>query len=425
MNVSDSERIASFLEARKYQKALKMESADIVIFNTCGIRQVAENRAYSTIHVLRKKQAQVKIVLTGCLANRKDVQKRLKDKVDLFCEIKDFPSQIPKVLDAKHRLSDISCGDSTYLNIKPKSESKNTALIPIMTGCNNFCSYCVVPYARGREWSRPDTEILDEIKNVLKNGAKEIILLGQNVNSYNSHGVNFPTLLQKIEKIPDYFWLRFLSSHPKDFSDELIETITKSEKICEHIHLPLQAGSNKILDKMNRNYTISYYLDLIEKIHTSFKSHKPNTFHSLSSDIIVGFPGETKNQFMESAHILEKVAYDMVYFGQFSPRPGTVAWEMKDNVTQAEKIRREKVLNEILAKTVFANNQKYLHKNLEVLITEEKNGSYFGRTRTMKNVKISTDEENLIGKFVNVKITKTNIWNLEATLLERQKELIK
>jgi tRNA-2-methylthio-N6-dimethylallyladenosine synthase len=429
MNVSDSERIAGLLEKNNYKLASEITEADLVIFNTCGIRQTAENRAYSLIHILRKAQPEIKIILTGCLANRKDVQKRLEKKVDFFCEIKDIENILPTLKS--------SCN---YLEIIPKYSHEHTAQVPIMTGCNNFCSYCVVPYARGREVSRPAEEIIAEIKNLLKNGCKEITLLGQNVNSYNYSSrsksevsqsniaptldsrlrgndkdlVTFPKLLQKIEKIPGHFWIRFMSSHPKDFSDELIETIAKSKKICEHIHLPIQAGSDKILTAMNRKYTAKHYLGLIKKIRANFKKHKPAVPYSISSDIIVGFPGETKKDFLESAEIMEKVKYDLVYFGQFSPRPGTVAWKMKDNVSKLEKTRRENALNDILKKTAFANNQKYLGETLEVLVDKEKNEFYFGRTRSGKDVKITTNQNGLVGKFVKVKIIKTTIWNLEG-----------
>jgi len=227
----------------------------------------------------------------------------------------------------------------------------------------------------------------------------------------------FPKLLKKIEKIPGHFWIRFMSSHPKDFSDELIETIAKSKKVCEHIHLPIQAGSDKILEAMNRKYTAKHYLSLIKKIRLAFKKYKPDALYSLTSDIIVGFPGETKKDFLETAKIMEWVKYDLVYFGQFSPRPGTVAWKLKDNVSKKEKVRRERLLNAILARTTLAKNKKYVGKTLEVLIDSEKNGFYFGRTRSGKDVKIKTDQKNLVGTFVKVKIIKANIWNLEAGLI--------
>lgn len=440
MNTADSERITSFLEKQGFVLAKKIETADLVVFNTCGIRQAAENRAYGMIHDLRKKHKNVKIIMTGCLANRKDVQIRMKKVVDLFTEIKDFPKNVSKE-------------QIDYLCIKPKYANKFQALVPIMTGCNNFCSYCVVPYARGREVSRPTKEIISEIKDLIKKGYKQITLLGQNVNSYASqvykvHKVhkekiektNFSQLLKKIDAIPGNFWISFVSSHPKDFSNELIETIAKCKKVCEWVHLPIQAGNDKILEKMNRRYSKVHYLGLIKKIKLAFKKYKPDSLYSISSDIIVGFPGETKKQFMDSAEVMQKAKLDMVFFGQFSPRPGTVAWKMKDNVSRKEKSRREKFLNEILKKTALENNKKYFGKILEVLIetchsrmtgenkdlnketshlvedSTSRKFVYFGKTRTMKNVKIESIKQDLTGKIIKVKITKANIWNLEGKI---------
>jgi len=415
MNYSDSERIAGFLEAQKINPAKEIKSADLVVFNTCGVRQMAEDRVYGQIHNLRVKsqKSKIKIVLTGCLAHRKDVQKRLKNKVNLFVSIKDFRKEIERILDIKNQTKN---NELDYFSIKPKCNSKYTAPVPVMTGCNNFCSYCVVPYARGREISRPASEILKEIKKLIKSGHKEIILLGQNVNSYKDEKINFSKLLKKVNDIPGNFWISFISNHPKDFSDVLIETATKLKKVCEYIHLPIQAGDDKILEKMNRKYTVKEYLQEVEKIKKAFTKNKPEKLFAITSDIIVGFPGETKKQFEKSAEIMKKANYDMVYFGQFSPRPETAAWKMKDNISKKEKSRREQFLNEILKKTSFENNKKYLNKTLEVLIDKEKDEYYFGRTRTMKNVKIISNKKNLVGKIVKAKITKVNIWNLEAEI---------
>lgn len=461
MNVSDSERIAGLLEKYGLKKSLDIKKANLVVFNTCGVRQMAEDRVYGQVHNLHetwnpegeqvpyragiKHGANNRIILTGCLAHRKDVQRRLKDKVDLFFSInnfKKFEHWLIATASAGSRSGEKNCKlkisalkdnalnkkNIAYLSIKPKYTSKYTrkytAYVPIMTGCNNFCSYCVVPYARGREVSRPTIEILKEIKKLIKIGYREIVLLGQNVNSYHGtwniehrkRNINFSELLRKINRIPGNFWISFVSNHPKDFSDDLIETATKLKKVCEYIHLPVQAGDNKTLKKMNRKYTQEKYLKIINKIRKSFKKNKPEKLYSITSDIIVGFPGETKKQFFESAKVMEKVKYDMVYFGQFSPRPETRAFQMEDSVNKEEKSRREKYLNEILKKTSFENNQKYLNKTLEVLIDSERNGFYFGRTRTMKNVKIISKKKNLVGKIVKAKITKANVWNLEANL---------
>jgi len=460
MNHSDSERIASVLEKYGFRPLRKeggadlsaeaLAKADLAVFNTCGVRQMAEDRVYGQIHNLRKSNPDVKIILTGCLSNRKDVQRRLKNKVDLFCEIKNFLEKINKLLVTSYelRVTSQNSGLNRYLNIKPKYNTEYSAYVPIMTGCNNFCAYCVVPHARGREISRPAGEIINEIKSLIKKGYKEIILLGQNVNSYKDGNVNFPKLLKKINDLTGKFWLKFISSHPKDMSDELIKTITKSKKVCEYVHLPIQAGDDKVLKRMNRKYNAKHYLKLIKKIESAFGKYKPGIIYSLTSDIIVGFPGETNGQFLKSADIMERIPYDMVYFGQYSPRPNTIAWKMKDNVSKKEKVRREKYLNEILKKTTFANNKKYVGKVFEVLVDKKlspfgkwRGGErfekpvktrdskiplnppfpkgetiYFGKTRTMKNVKFTATETDLIGKFVKVKIIKANIWSLMGVI---------
>lgn len=458
MNFSDSERLASFLESHNFQPIKEnsqadlsteaLAKADLVIFNSCGIRKMPEDRAFGQIHNLRKNNPQIKIALTGCISQRKDVQRVLEKKVDLFFAIKDTHLLenfiLKNYLEISAQENNLTTNEQIpYLSITPKFTNSFSAAVPIMTGCNNFCTYCVVPYARGREVSRPAEEILTEIGNLIKKGYKEITLLGQNVNSYNgkyqipnvkyqiksknSEEINFSDLLKKIDKIPGKFWIRFLSSHPKDMSDELIETITTLKKVCESVHLPIQSGDDEILEKMNRKYTQAHYLKLIEKIKENFKKNKPLKIYSISSDIIVGFPGETKAQLEASAQIMRQVQYDMVYFGQFSPRPQTVAWKMKDTVTKIEKENREKHLNEILKKTALENNQQYLGKTLEILIDNQKGQFYFGKTRTLKNVKIISPaichpelirkSQDLIGKFVKVKITKVSIWNLEGKIL--------
>lgn len=439
MNYSDSERIATFLESHDFEPLQErnvvdlsikdLTKANLVVFNTCGVRQTAEDRVYGQIHNLRKDNPQIIIILTGCLAHRKDVQRRLKNKVDLFTQIKNCPKDIGNLF-AKRKNDTIFT--QNYFAIKPKYSSKFQALVPVMTGCDNFCSYCVVPYARGKEISRPTKEILEEIQKLTKGGCKEIMLLGQNVNSYKSQNpkvksmgydskaktTDFSALLKKINAIPGNFWIRFLTSHPKDMSDELIKTITKLEKVCEYVHLPIQAGDDDVLERMNRKYTSAHYLKLIEKIRDSFVKHKPKIQYAISTDIIVGFPGETKKQFRESAKIMQEVGYDMAYTAQFSPRPETVAWNMQDDIPKEEKVRREKELMAILKETSLRNNKKYVGKIMKVLVEKEKNGFYFGKTRTMKNVRIKNGQNKMIGKFINAEITKANIWNLEGAVVK-------
>lgn len=452
MNFSDSERLASFLNSLGFEPLKNkndidlttedLAKADLVIFNSCGVRKMPEDRAFGQIHNLRKNNPKIKIALTGCISQRKDVQKVLEKKVDLFFSIKDIELLENFVIENFKNCYEIISSPSNqekidYLSINPRYTNTFSANVPIMTGCNNFCAYCVVPYARGREVSRPAEEIISEIKFLIQKGYKEIILLGQNVNSYKSEirkskskikskstnskpeNINFAQLLKMINNIPGDFWIRFMTPHPKDMSDELIETITQLDKVCESVHLPIQSGDNKVLQNMNRRYTRKHYLNLIDKIKKSFDKNKPNKVFSLSSDVIVGFPGETKTQLEKTAQVMQKAQYDMVYFGQFSPRPQTAAWKMKDNVTKIEKERREKYLNEILKKTSLENNRQYLNKNFDVLIESRKDNSYFGKTRSLKNVMIRTNNKNLIGKIIPVKITKISTWNLEGKIYEK------
>lgn len=419
MNWSDSERIAGFLERQGLESSETLEKADLVIFNTCGVRQMAEDRVYGQIHNLRKLKGsdKLKIILAGCLANRKDVQRRLKDKVDLFCDIRKFPEEIGNLLGAECDPTD-PANDSgcAYLEREPLRSSQFFASVPIMTGCDNFCSYCVVPYARGREVSRDPDRIIAEIRNLITNGCKEITLLGQNVNSYSSGRTDFPKLLRRIERLPGKFWLSFVSSHPKDYSDDLIETVARSKKIRELIHLPLQAGNDEVLRRMNRKYSRQDYLALVRKIRAAFKKHKPDIPFALTSDIIVGFPGETRKQFLDSAGVMEKARFDMVYFGQFSPRPGTAAWKMKDDVSKKEKARREKFLNAILEKTALANNRKYVSKVFEALVDKDDGKVHFARTRSGKPVRFESPRNDLVGKFVKLRITEARPFSLEGKL---------
>ena len=429
MNQSDAERIATFLEKYKIKPAASIDAADFVIFVTCGVRQSAEDRVYGQINNIKKKSPEKKAILTGCLAHRKDVQRRLKDKVDLYFPISDFQTfenwLIENYLEIGNWKLEIPAQKkysqqcNSYLSIDPKHTNAFQAFVPVMTGCNNFCAYCVVPYARGREYSRPAEDILKEVKDLIGKGYKEIMLLGQNVNSYKSPKTNFPKLLHLIEKIPGNFWLTFLTSHPKDMSDELIGTIVKSKKICEYISLPAQSGDNEILLKMNRKYSVEHYKSFIKKIRAAYKKYQPDIFPSISTDIIVGFPSETKKQFENSAKLLREMKFDMAYIAQYSPRPETAAWRLKDSVSKKEKARREKVLTDILSKTALENNKKYVGKIVEVLVDKRITSSpqkYIAHTRTQKKVIFLYNKKITVGSFAKVKITKAKAFGLEGEI---------
>lgn len=323
MNKSDSERIASVLEDMSYQSASKMNEADLILVNMCSVRQSAVDRVYGLVpkfKKLKEKNSKLKTVLTGCIL-KKDRRKFAKN-FDLISKFKN-------------------------LNIPPKYQTNFRAFIPVSNGCNNFCTYCVVPFTRGPLICRNHQEILKEVKNVINKGFKEIWLLGQNVNDYHSpadSSINFPKLLKMVNDIPGNFWIRFISPNPKNFSNELIEIMAKSEKVAKYLNLPVQSGDNEILKKMKRPYTVSQYKTLIKKIREKIPEI------NLSTDVIVGFPGETKKQFENTVKLFKEIKFNMAYIAKYSPRPGTAAFQMEDNVSLIEKKRREKILREIIEK---------------------------------------------------------------------------
>lgn len=418
MNKSDSERFASYLESLGFQEASTRPQADLVVLNTCGVRQTAEDRIYGLIPRIRRENPSVKIILTGCLSQRKDVRERVGDRVDLWLPIVDLPRLDRDLADI---FPDIEIDKTTridrdrdYLKITPKINSGFSAFVPIGNGCNNFCSYCVVPYARGREVYRPASEIVEEVKKRVDQGMKEVVFIAQNVNSYispDSRATDFSELLKKVDDIPGDFWIRFATSHPKDMKEKLIKTIAGSPKICRHIHLPAQAGDNRILEKMNRQYTIEHYKKLIRSI----KEHIPGA--SLTTDIIVGFPGETREQFRNTLDLFREVGFDMAYIAQFSPRPGTAAFNLEDDVPPEEKKRREEELMKILRKTALENNQKYTGGSVRVLVADrDKKGFCFGYTDTNKNVRIvsAPRDKDLAGDFIEVVITEAEDFGLKG-----------
>ncbi len=420
MNKSDSERFASYLESLGFRGASTRPQADLVVLNTCGVRQTAEDRIYGLIPRIRRENPAVKIILTGCLSQRKDVREKIGDRVDLWLPIVDLP-RLDRYLggmfpDIKIKESDRIDRDRDYLKITPKINSDFSAFVPIGNGCNNFCSYCVVPYARGREVYRPASEIVEEVKKWADQGMKEVVLIAQNVNSYispDSQAMDFSELLKRVDEIPGYFWIRFATSHPKDMKEKLIKTIANSRKICRHIHLPAQAGDDRILEKMNRQYTIKHYKGLIESIRNNIPGA------SLTTDIIVGFPGETREQFQNTVDLFREVEFDMAYIARFSPRPGTAAFNLEDDVSSEEKKRREEELMKVLRRTALKNNQNYIGEGVKVLVSgRDKKGFWFGYTDTNKNVRIGSDQktEDLTGSFCQVVITGAEDFGLSGEI---------
>lgn len=409
MNKADSERIAGYLDCLGFFSIENRSEADLVILTTCGVRQSAEDRIYGFIPKIKRENKNAKIILTGCLSERDDVKKRIGDRVDIWLPIKDL-AKLKDLLEIEKPHS----FEKDYLNIKPRYSSEFTVFVPIGNGCDNFCAYCVVPYARGREVYRSADKIIKEVESLVDNGCKEIVLIAQNVNSYKSGKVDFPDLLKMVNDIPGNFWIRFATSHPKDMSDKLIKTISKCEKVCEHIHLPAQSGDNNVLKAMNRKYTISRYKNLIKKI----RKYIPNA--SISTDIIVGFPGETRKQFANTKKLFKEVKYDLAYIAQYSPRPGTAAEMLDDNILKSEKKKREEELIKILKKTSLENNKKYIGKIVDVLIEgKNKKGEWYGKTRTYKSTKVKS-KKLIIGEFTKVKITNAKDFGLEGELADKK-----
>lgn len=423
MNYADSERLASRLEQNGYKKTDHKYAARLVIVNTCGVRQTAENRIYGLIPKIKKANPKVKIILTGCLAERKDVKRRLNDYVDIWLPINkifNFQFLISKQFLNLNFQTKAKC-ESDYFKIKPKYESKFSAFVPIGNGCDNFCSYCVVPYARGREVYRSAKAILAEMRKLVSDGYKEIILIAQNVNSYKSdieslpdtcpndcsvgrEGekiIDFADLLKMVNEIKGDFWIRFLTSHPKDMSQKLIKTMAACKKVCPQIYLPVQAGDDKILKAMNRKYTVKHYEQLINKIRRAM----PDV--SITTDLIVGFPGETKKQFNNSVRLFKKIKFDMAYISEYSARPGTAAFKLPDNVSRREKSRRKNELDKVLRRTALINNKKYLGKTVRVLVENKtKVGEWFGKIATGKDIRFSVrSAEYHTGDFVKVRVT--------------------
>lgn len=400
-NRADSERIAGLLENCGYKETKNKEKTNLLVFNTCSVRQKAEDRIFGRnkeMKSFKEKNPGSKIVLAGCM-NHYD-KKILKERlpyVDLFLPIKELPS-LPSKIGIKHK-------DVRHPYIA--RQSKFRAYVPISYGCDNFCSYCVVPFARGREYSRPAKEIIDEICKLANNNYKEIWLLGQNVNSYKD--IPFAELLLKINEIPGKFWIRLTSPHPKDFSDKLILAMKRADKFPKYVNLPVQAGNNEILKKMNRPYTASQYKNLVKKI----KRAMPEI--ALSTDVIVGFPGETKKQFQDTAKLFKEIKFDMAFISEYSPRPKTAAAiAFKDNVPSNEKEKRKNILTDVLRKTALQNNKKLIGKTTEVLIDRKAAGRVFGKTEGNKNIEIIGNKNIKIGEFVKIKVAEASPWHLKG-----------
>jgi len=399
MNKAESERLGSYFEQLGYQATATTEKADLIVLNSCVVRQSAENRVVNKLNALKplkKLRPNLTLALTGCLVNSEVAQlNRRFPHVDYFFKAGDYPQWLEK---------------PEWEQILPRHPVPST-YVSIIQGCNNFCSYCIVPYRRGRNRSRPVKEIVSEVKELVNRGTKEVTLLGQNVDSYGHDLPDRPDLadlLHELNAIDGLLRIRFLTNHPKDMSPKLIEAVAGLDKVCEHISLPVQSGSNEILKAMRRGYTAEQYRQLITEIRRKI----PEV--ALSTDVIVGFPSETEPQFQQTAGLLSELRFDTVHVAAYSPRPGTIsARELEDNVPATEKRRR---LNEIerLQEGIAAEiNARLLGKTVEVLIEGERKGKWYGRTRSGKLVFIS-NRKDCRGQLMNISIEKTGPWSLQG-----------
>lgn len=430
MNEYDSEVLSGHLESLGYRPAEEMEEAEVLVINTCAVRQKAEEKVFSFLGKLRPLKEEnpgMLMVLWGCMVQQESVAQKVRQRypfIDLVCgphALGRFPELLEKArYSSKPVLQLEEYGERENLPVKRKHGI--LAWVPISHGCDNFCSYCIVPYVRGREKSRRPENILQEIKQLAREGFQEVTLLGQNVNSYGKdleEGIDFAYLLELADNIEGLQRIRFMTSHPRDFTEDVIGVIEKGAKICEHFHLPLQAGSNKVLQKMNRGYTREDYLRLTSRI----KDLIPQS--SITTDIIVGFPGETEEDFEQTIDIIRNVRFDAAFTFVYSPRKGTRASHMEDQLSHETKKARIVELNRLQNQISLEKNAELVGSSREVLVEGRSKTDpqvYTGRTRTNKIVHFPSPEE-LTGALVQVEIKEAKPWTLSGELIAKKERL--
>lgn len=425
LNENDSEKLAGMLTEMGYSETKKIEDADFVLFNTCCVRENAEEKLFGKLGEVKKlKQTRGTLIgIGGCMMQEQHVLDKIKksyrytDVVFGTHTLHRFPQDVYEVLTQNKQINDvIDIDGEIYEGLPIKRNDKVRASVTIMNGCNNFCTYCIVPYVRGRERSRSPKDILNEIRELAKEGYLEVTLLGQNVNSYKGNGedgiYHFSDLLRKVNEIDGIQRIRFISPHPKDFSDDVIEAIRDCDKVCKLIHLPLQAGNNKVLKEMNRNYTKEKFLNLVGKM----KERIPNVV--FSTDIMVGFPGETEEEFEDTLDVVRKVEFEQIYMFIYSRRIGTPADKRKDQIPEEIKHARFNRLKELMEIQAEKNNQKYLNKVVNVLVEgPSKNNDKLLSGRTEENkVVVLEGDISIIHTIVPVRITETKSWYLIGKL---------
>lgn len=417
LNFSDGEKIKGLLLKMGFCLTEAYAKADLVILNTCAVRENAEDRVFGNLGVLKhykEKNPNMIIGLCGCMASLDNVIEKINASykyVDIIFSpsaIDKLPNLILDKLNGKKRAFDTNEYNMSAEIFEQKRDSSFKASVPIMFGCNNFCTYCIVPYVRGRERSRKPEKIIQEVEKLISEGYKEIMLLGQNVNSYGhdlEEDVDFPELLEKINALDGDFVIRFMSSHPKDAGRKLIDTILRCEKIGKHLHLPVQCGSDDILDKMNRRYTVEKYLEVIDYARSFISDF------SFTTDIIVGFPNESDKDFEKTLELIEKVKFDNIYSFIYSKRSGTKAAEIIDKVSDEEKSRRMTRLLSLQREISSENYKRFIGRRMKVLVDgqNKKDGLMIGKSNEFIIVEFEGDES-LIGQFVEVEITSAKNW---------------
>ena len=425
LNENDSEKIAGLLENMGYNKCDDLKEADIIIFNTCCVRENAEERLFGKVGEVKKLKEEKNVILAigGCMMQEKGMVEKLKKSyhyIDIVFgthTLQNLPEDIYKVIINNEKVKDvIDIDGEVYEGLPIKRNDNYRASVTIMYGCNNFCTYCIVPYVRGRERSREPERILEEVKQLADEGYKEITLLGQNVNSYkgNDKIKNFADLLNEVCKIDGIERVKFISPHPKDFTDDVIDAIANNDKIARLIHLPLQSGNSKVLKEMNRNYTKEQFLTLVDKM----RARIPNI--EFSTDIIVGFPGETDEEFEDTLDVARKVNFEQIFMFIYSVREGTIAARREDQVPEDIKHVRFDKLKELYDSKVDENNEKYVNTIQKLLVEgDSKNdpNTLTGRTDTNKVVIFDKKEGITTGDIVNIKITENHRWYLKGEIV--------
>ncbi|MCX5848312.1 MAG: tRNA (N6-isopentenyl adenosine(37)-C2)-methylthiotransferase MiaB [Deltaproteobacteria bacterium] len=427
MNVHDSEQMVALLSGTGYKLTDNIKLADLIILNTCSIREKAAQKVYSELGrlvKLKEQNPELIIGVGGCLAQHLGTKFHKKalhlDIVFGTHNIHRLPQLLVVIERERKKITEIDFYKSinSIGVFAPPQRGAVSAFVTIMQGCNNFCAYCVVPYLRGPEMSRPADDIIEEVKKLADCGIREVTLLGQNVNSYGktlSNGLNFTSLIKKIGKISDIERIRFTTSHPRDLSDELINCFAEEAKLCEHIHLPVQSGSNRILALMNRGYTVEEYIKKIDNLR------KLSPSISITSDIIVGFPGETKKDYQETIDMMKKIRFDSLFSFKYSERKGTIAQKLEYKVEESEKLRRLEQLQMLQNQHTLEKNTALEGSNQELLVEGKSKNSendLMGRTSSWRIVNFKGELE-LIGKLVDVKISKAYLHSLRGKMVNK------